>query len=228
MTDVPAFLGRVPLFAGLSDEDLRAVAAIGRVRRVARGEPLFLAGQEAEGFWVVLAGGVKLAKLSPAGKEQILHVHGAGETFAEAVLAEGMRYPVGAYATEDGTEALLVPRRDFQALLGRRPVLATNLIARLSQRLREMATIVEDLALREAPARLARYLLDLAGADADPGAAVTLPMKKGELAALLGTRQETLSRALRHLSDLDLIEVEGQTIVLLDPDGLQDAAEGES
>jgi CRP/FNR family transcriptional regulator len=228
MTDAERIrvLSGVPLFSGLSSDEIAAIATVGRGRSLGKGETLFLAGQPAEGFWVVLSGAVKLLRLSPGGREQILHVHGPAETFAEATLAEGSRYPAGAIATED-SEVLLVPRAGFQSLLARRPVLATNLIARLSMRLREMAVLVEDLSLREAPARLARYLLDLVEEGARPGTIVSLPIRKGELASLLGTRQETLSRAFRHLADLDLVEVRGAAVELLDPDGLADAAAGE-
>lgn len=223
--DTARILASVPLFAGLEERDLLAVAGIGRHRKLGRGETLFLDGAPAEGLFVVLTGTVKLAKLNPAGKEQILHVHAPGETFAEATLAEGSRYPAGAAAL-DAAEVLLVPRAALQRLLGQRPVLATNLIARLSERLREMAALVEDLSLREAPARLARYLLDLAGDAKQSGVALYLPIRKTELAAFLGTRQETLSRALRQLMDTGLIEVRGAEVTILDFDELDLLAEG--
>ena len=218
-------LAKVPLFVGLTEDDLGALAAIGRRRTLERGEILFLSGTPAEGFFVVLFGRVKLSKLSPAGKEQILHLHGPGETFGEAALGDGARYPAQAVATKP-SEVLLIPRAEFQELLGRRPVLATNLIASLSRRIRDMALLVEDLSLRDAPARLARYLLDLTGASAGAGAVLTLPMSKGELASLLGTRQETLSRGFRLLADAGFVEVNGGDVTILDPAGLSDMAEG--
>jgi CRP/FNR family transcriptional regulator len=69
--------------------------------------------------------------------------------------------------------------------------------------------------------------MDLAGGDAERGTRVTLPMRKGELALLLGTRQETLSRAFRRLADARMIRVDGGNVVLLDPDRLEDVALGE-
>lgn len=218
-------LARPPMFRGLPVEDLSALADIGLPRSFAKGESLFVEGRPSSGFFVVLLGSLKLYKLSFAGKEQILHVHGPGETFAEATLPEGARYPASAQALED-CRVLLIPRADFQRLLGRRPALATNLIARLSQRIRQMVALVEDLSLREAPARLARYLLEIAGDDPKAGAVVTIPMLKGELASLLGTRQETLSRVFRKLSDAEVIEVRGADVVILDPGRLLDAADG--
>ncbi|MCU0724730.1 MAG: Crp/Fnr family transcriptional regulator [Planctomycetes bacterium] len=220
-------LSRSPLFRGLPGEDLSALAGIVVPRVVAKGEPVFLEGAPSEGFFLVFVGKVKIVKLSPAGKEQTLHVHGRGEPFAEAALEEGARYPATAIAVDD-SRVVLVPRREFQRLLAKRPAIATNLIARLSQRIRQLVALVEDLALREAPARLARYLLDLAGEGAEAGAAVMLPIRKVELAALLGTRQETLSRALRKLADRRVIRVRGAKVTLLDPNRLADLAAGET
>jgi CRP/FNR family transcriptional regulator len=220
-------LANSPLLCGLPAEDLAALVRIVVVRAIGKGHPVFLEGAPSDGFFLVLSGKVKVVKLSPAGKEQTLHVHGRGEPFAEAALEEGACYPATALAVEDARVAL-VPRREFQRLLARRPAIATNLIARLSLRVRQMVALVEDLALREAPARLARYLLDLAGDEAGPGDAVTLPIRKVELAALLGTRQETLSRVLRRLSDSRVIRVRGAKVALLDPERLADIASGES
>jgi CRP/FNR family transcriptional regulator len=221
-----AAMTAAPLFRGLSEDDLDALLGIARSRKLEKGETVFREGQEAEAFFLVVTGQVKLIKLSPAGKEQILHIHGPGGSFAEATLAEGSRYPASAVATEAGA-VLVFPRRGFQQLLAKRPGIATNVIARLSQRLREMTRLVEDLSLREAPGRLARYLLELAGEEPPSGAEVRLPVKKGELAALLGTRGETLSRVFRKLTDVGAIEVKGANVTLVSPEILEDVSEGE-
>ena len=218
-------LSRSSLFRGLPSADLAALGDIGRLRPMAKGEVLFLAGDPADAFFLVVTGRVKLAQTSPAGREQILHVHGPAETFAEGTLPEGSRYPATAIATEEGA-VLRFPVEAFRGLLGRRPGIAANLVARLSQRLREMAALVEDLSLREVPARLARHLLELAGGAPADGTVVRLPGTKGDLASRLGTRPETLSRALRRLSDAGLIDVDGGQLRLLDPDMLRDLAEG--
>jgi CRP/FNR family transcriptional regulator len=211
-----------PLFRGLPEDDLSALLGVAGSRSHRKGETIFREGGEAEGFFLVLEGQVKLFKLNPAGKEQILHIHDEGDTFAEATLTAASRYPASAVATADAV-VLCFPRRDLEALIARRPAIATNLIARLSQRLREMAGLVEDLSLRDAPARLARYLLELDSGDE----VVTLPVKKGELAAWLGTRSETLSRVLRKLSDAGVISVKGSEVTIRDREHLLDLADGE-
>ncbi len=224
-SEARAALTRGPLFRGLPPEDHEALLRIAVPRAYRKGQAVFLEGAPSEGFYLVVSGAVKVLKLSPAGKEQTLHVHGPGEPFAEATLQEGARYPASAEAVE-AARVLLFPRREFQTLLARRPALATNLIARLSLRIRQLVALVEDLALREAPARLGRYLLSLAGPDPAPGAEVRLPMRKIDLAALLGTRQETLSRAFRRLTDLRAIRVRGARVTLRDPERLADLAAG--
>ena len=224
--DTVRIMGQTPLFRGLDEEDLVALRGIAGSRRYPKGRTVFREFEEAQGFFLVLSGQVKLFKLSPAGKEQILHIHDAGGTFAEATLAAGSRYPASAVATEDST-VLCFPRRDLTALVGRRPAIAMNLIARLSQRLRQMAALVEDLSLREAPGRLARYLLELAGEDARTDVVVTLPVRKGELASYLGTRGETLSRVFRKLSEAGVIVVNGAQVTIHDPEHLTDIADGE-
>jgi CRP/FNR family transcriptional regulator, dissimilatory nitrate respiration regulator len=220
-------LSRPPLFRGLPEEDLLALRGIGLPRSFEKGELIFRQGEPSRGFYLVIGGVVKLYKLSLAGKEQILHVNGPGQPFAEAALGVGARYPANAEATEAAT-VLLFPREEFTRLIGRRPDLAANLIARLSQRVREMAALVEDLSLREAPSRLARHLLDLPGKKTADGISIELPMKKGELASLIGTRGETFSRILRKMSDAGIITVTGTRVLIRDPLKLESLAAGES
>ena len=221
-------LRRVPLFSGLEAEDLESLLAIARERRHARRARVFAEGEEAQGFYVVVSGRVKLYKLSPEGKEQILHLTGPGQAFAEAALFAGGGYPATAECLS-AARLLFFPRGAFLALLGTRPQLALNIIAGLSWRLREFVRLIEELALQSASARVAKYLLDEAlrtGAGHEPGAVVELAVSKGQLAARLGTAGETLSRTLAKLRDRGALRVEGRRITLLDPDALERTAAG--
>jgi CRP/FNR family transcriptional regulator len=104
------------------------------------------------------------------------------------------------------------------------PSLALNLLAIMSKKLRQFAAQIENLSLKEIPARLASYLIYLAE-EQGSGDAVTLNVSKGQLASLLGTIPETLSRIFAKLSGQNLIRVEGSRISLLDRQGLEDLAE---
>ncbi|MBW2473760.1 MAG: Crp/Fnr family transcriptional regulator [Deltaproteobacteria bacterium] len=214
-------LKNVPLFAGLSESDLDDLMAIVRINEHPRGELLFSDGEEAAGFFIVLDGKVKVYKLSPEGKERILHVIQPGGTFAEAaIFGEGL-YP--AYAEPlQASKLLFLPKDAFLALLRENSRISINMIAGLSKFLRQFANQIEDLTFKDVPSRLARYLMDLSrGAKKT----VVLPISKSQLASNLGTVSETLSRTLRKLSEDDLISVSGKTVEIIDFDRLEELAE---
>jgi len=171
---------------------------------------------------VILDGRVKVYKLSARGDEQILHLYGPGETFGEAAMWSGGHFPAHAEAV-DHCRLLIVSRETLRRAITRQPDLAMGMMAGLSAKLREFNALIEDLSLREVPARLARVLL--AEADAAGGATFRLPQTKRHLAAQIGTVAETLSRALGKLRKQGLIDVSGSTITILDADALAELAE---
>src|SRR5210317_1031694 len=153
-------LKNVPLFAGLSESDLDDLMAIVRINEHPRGELLFSDGEEAAGFFIVLDGKVKVYKLSPEGKERILHVIQPGGTFAEAaIFGEGL-YPAYAETLQSST-LLFLPKEGFLNLLMDNGRISINMIAGLSKFLRQFANQIEDLTFKDVPSRLARYLMDL-------------------------------------------------------------------
>jgi len=214
-------LKNVPLFAGLNESDLDDLMAIVRINEHPRGELLFSDGEEAAGFFIVLDGKVKVYKLSPEGKERILHVIQPGGTFAEAaIFGEGL-YP--AYAEPlQASKLLFLPKDAFLALLRDNSRVSINMIAGLSKFLRQFANQIEDLTFKDVPSRLARYLMDLSRGTKQT---VVLPISKSQLASNLGTVSETLSRTLRKLSEDDLISVSGKTVEIIDFDRLEELAE---
>jgi len=218
------------LFAGLDESGLAEIETATTKRHTARGEMLFYEGDAATSFFVVGSGKVKVFKLSPDGKEQILMIAKPGDTFAEAAIFNDSRYPAGAEAIED-SELLVINRERFLALLGRNPHMAFSLIARLSQLLRKLTALVEGLSLTDVTTRVAHYLLRQAErAAAKKGATgnditLTLPEKKAVLASQLGTIPETLSRSLAKLSKEGIIEVDGPRIHVVDIDRLREMME---
>ena len=210
-----------PFFAGLSDVDIEALMGIARVRESSRGELLFSDGEKAVGFFVVLDGKVKVYKLSPEGKERILHIIHPGGTFAEAaIFADGL-YP--AYAEPlQSSKLLFLPKEGFLNLLMDNGRISINMIAGLSKFLRQFANQIEDLTFKDVPSRLARYLMALSDG---VKVSVELPISKSQLASNLGTVSETLSRTLRKLSEDDLISVSGKKVEILDFERLEELAE---
>ena len=221
--DTP-ILQDVPLFRGLSEKQLDRLLSIGSRRRFVKEETIFSQGEDARGFFVVLSGRVKVFKLSLEGKEQILHLFGPGEPIGEVPVFAGETFPAHAQALE-ASELLFLPGQRLRELFREDPSLAMNMLGVLSRRLREFTRLIEDLSLKELPARLAAYILELQ--ELRPEAEeLTLDMTKGTLAKILGTSQETLSRMFRRMSEAGLIEVRRSTIRILDEDRLVDVAEG--
>ncbi len=210
-----------PLFGGLSDENLDALMEIARVKEHPRGELLFSEGEKAEGFFVVLDGKVKVYKLSPEGKERILHIIHPGGTFAEAAIFGDGLYP--AYAEPlQSSKLIFLPKDGFLGLLRDNSQISINMIAGLSKFLRQFANQIEDLTFKDVPSRLARYLMELSRGKQQ---VVDLPISKSQLASNLGTVSETLSRTLRKLSEDDLITVSGKTFEIHDFDRLEELAD---
>ncbi|MFH1138295.1 MAG: Crp/Fnr family transcriptional regulator [Pseudomonadota bacterium] len=213
-------IAAIPLFEGLADAQLDSLASIAHSRDYERGRTIFSEGDEAAGLYVVAAGRVKIYKMAPDGKEQILHLFGPGELFGEVAVFSGRRFPAYAEALEK-CGAIFFPRSALLELIGRNPDLALGMLAILSIRLRRFTHLIEDLSLKEVPGRLAAYLLFLSARE---GAAsdLELDVTKTQLAGLLGTIPETLSRMLAKMSREGLIEVDGKRIRLLDREGLED------
>lgn len=207
------------LFSGLSDPELDEVVAITLLKSFARSESIFFEGDKGDGFYMVAEGQVKIFKMSLDGKEQILHIFGPGEPFGEVPIFHGQPFPANAMALVKSS-LLFFPRSKFIALVTAKPSLALNMLAMLSLRLRRFATQIENLSLKEVPGRLAAYLIYLAE-EQGSSAQVTLDIPKGQLASLLGTIPETLSRIFAKMSEEGLIRVDGRVIHIDNFEGLQ-------
>lgn len=218
-------IGGVPLFKGLEERFLSSVENVAIRNRYDKRRTIFLDGGEASGFYVVLSGQVKIFKVSPEGKEQIIHIYGPGASFGEVPMFEGGRFPANAETTRD-SELLFFPRRELLLLMKREPELSMNMLGEMARKLRAFTVQIENLTLKETPQRLAAYLLDISERE-DGANEVTLDMTKGHLAGLLGTAQETLSRVLARMSEAGLIEVRGRRIILMNKDRLEALADGD-
>ena len=215
----------IPLFSGLNESEFKDITGICRNKSYKKGEVIFNEGDVGDGFYIVEKGKVKIFKLSFGGKEQILHIYGPGKPFGEVPVFTGKNFPASALAVEK-SDLIFFPRKDFITRITENPSLALNMLAVLSMRLREFTVMVENLALKEVPARLASYLGVLTR-EQDNMKMVTLPVSKNQLAGLLGTTPETLSRIFNKMSGEKLIEVDRGSISILDAEGLADMAEGQ-
>ena len=218
------------LLSGLDKKARESIARLAIDRKVPAGQTVIRDGEPADGFYVVLDGKVKVYKLAPDGRQQILHVFGPGQAFAEAAMFAGETFPAFAETLAESRLAFF-PRDRFLKGLGENPGLAFGLIASLARLCRQLTGLVEQIALTDVAGRLARYLTDLArrkGVPLEKGQSVRLDMPKGELTRQLGTVPETLSRAFARLAAADLIAVDGKVITFRKAAGLEALAGGQT
>ena len=205
------------LFTGLPAPDLENIAAITLVKALEKGDYLFHESDPAQGFYVIQRGAVNVHRVNAAGKEQIIHVFRAGESFAEATLATTAGYPADARALEP-TQVLLVQKAGILELLKRQPELGLRMLGSMSGHLRALVGQLEDLTLKDVETRLANWLVKRC--PNPPGEApvkIELTMTKRVLAAELGTVSETFSRTLAKFREQKLLAVKGQTLTVLSP-----------
>ncbi|MDA3898479.1 MAG: Crp/Fnr family transcriptional regulator [Desulfobacteraceae bacterium] len=207
------------LFDGLPEHHINELLNIAREKEYNKNELIFSEGDEGNGFYINVEGMIKIFKLSAEGKEQILHIFGPGEPFGEVPVFSGQTFPANAESLSK-CRALFFPRKSFINLITENPSIALNMLAVLSLRLRRFTIQVENLSLKEVPGRLAAHLLMLFH-EQEKTDIINLNISKSQLASLLGTIPETLSRILRKMGDQSLIDVAGRKIKLLDIDGLE-------
>lgn len=220
--DVEKILRKTPLFANLTEEEMRALAPRVSKKRFKRGALLFGEGDPCTGLFLVASGKVRIFKLSATGREQVLAVEGPGSSFAELPVFDGGNYPAAATALEDA-EVLFVSRKDFQNFCREHPDVALKVIAVVGSRLRRLVGIIEELSFTTVRQRLIALILRLAqaGAPSKAGVLVELTKSHQDLAAELGTVRELISRNLSRLQAEGFLEVDGRKIVVKDLAGLK-------
>jgi len=218
-----AVLRKTPLFAGLSEDEMRALRRRVSSKQYNRGEILFSEGDACRGLFIVGRGKVRIFKLSASGREQILSVEGPGSSFAEVPVFDGGKYPASAAATEEA-EMLFISRKDFQDICREHPEVALKVIAVVGARLRRLVGIIEDLSFTTVRQRLIALILRMAQASSarsSEGVHVELTKSQQDLAAELGTVRELISRNLGRLQAEGYLDVSGRSIIVKDLAGLK-------
>lgn len=205
------------LFTGLSQVDLSNIADTTVLKSLEKDEYLFHEGDPAHGFYVVQRGSINIHRVNAAGKEQMIHVFRAGDSFAEVALATERGYPADARALEP-SQVLLIQKAGILTLLKRQPELALRMLGSMSSHLRVLVGQLEDLTLKDVETRLANWLVKRCpDPQSETPVRIELAMTKRVLAAELGTISETFSRTLAKFREQKLIAVKGKIVTVLSP-----------
>ena len=191
-----------------------------------KGQVIFREGQLCPGVFIVGQGLVRVFKSGPGGREHVLHMVGPGGSFAEIAAMGSFPLPASAEALKK-TTCVLLPQDRFRQALAEDHELCLGLMASMTVWVRRLVTLMEDITLRDAAGRLARFLLELSSDNPSPDVTVKLPGLKRHVASHLNLTSETFSRTLRRLVESGLIEeVDKDTMRLLQPKKLRQVAEG--
>lgn len=230
MYDNRGILRETPLFAGLSESSLTALSAICRRRQAPAGETLFLKGDAGHHLYVIVGGVVRIATVSPTGREMMLNLMTTGDIVGEIAVLDGGERTAEATVDEDAT-LLVIERGDLMALLRRDAEACLALLAACAGRLRWVSLLLEEAAFQPLPARLARRLLLLGAAFGRPvedGIRIGLRLSQRDLAAHVNVSRESINKVLKDWDAQGLIQRDGPHIVLRRPDQLARLCETES
>jgi CRP/FNR family transcriptional regulator len=212
------FLHSIPYFRALDSEEIKRTVKETLEHSFAKGEVLFLEGEPCRGLYIVKTGWIRIFKSSPEGREQVLLTAGEGTTFNDVPVFDGGPNPASASALEPST-VYIIPRETLLSLVADSPV-ARSIIELFAARLRHLTTVVEDLSFRSVVSRLAKMLLDLAVAE---GGRSPIPrLTQDEMATIVGSVRDVVGRALKALEKTNAIKIEGQHILVTDPEKLKE------
>jgi CRP-like cAMP-binding protein len=220
---VAAALGRVPLFASLSQEQIEGIARVARRHRYDRDAVIFLQGDSGDTFYVILSGQVKVSVSSADGQEAILVMLNAGESFGEFALLDDQPRSATIEATRP-TEVLALRKGDFHRLIRQTPDIAFGLLQVMTRRLRDTDQLVQDAAFLDVAERLAKKLLNLMeihGKPAERGTEIDVYLPQHDLAAMIGATRESVNKQLGAFRDRGVLTYDRQRITILRPDLLR-------
>lgn len=224
MCDSLNILKKTPFFQGIPEAELSLVAQILVERSYRKHMLLFMEGEKGEAVHFVLEGKVKIYKTSEDGREHILDIAVPGDVFAEVVLFQEVPYPATAEVIEDGRIAF-IRSIDLERLLFEHPALAVGVIRMLNRRLMAAQAQIKSLALQDTHSRTAEILLRLAsehGIHTPQGIQLDLALSRQELANLVGTTRETVTRVLTSFKKAKILEMDRSVIRITNLEKLKD------
>lgn len=204
---------KVPIFASLSDEDLAKVSAMIKHRKYSKGQALILEEQPSDTLYIIQQGQVKLLKITPQGKDQILHILSTGEFFGELNIFNSDELSnFSAYALKS-TEICMLTKDDMEQLIEQNPDIALKLLKTITKRLAHTENLAQSLATKDPEIRIAYMILELGHKYGKPGKEqikVKLPLSREEMANYVGVTRETISRKFSKFEQMGVIEINGQ------------------
>ncbi|MGJ7044754.1 Crp/Fnr family transcriptional regulator [Thermoanaerobacterium thermosulfurigenes] len=217
------YLRKIPYFNVLSEKSLFEISKIALVKEYKKNTVIFYEGDEGDAIYFVKKGKVKISKISQQGKEHIIRIMEDGDIFAESLLFIGGKYPATAEAIED-SKIIVLKNKDIENLILNNNEVALGIIKLMAKRLQNVAVIIENLALKDSLGRTVSILLTFArekGIQGKDGIAIELNLNRQDLANMVGTSRENMTRILSQLDKEGVIKLERHAIVIKDVNALK-------
>ena len=219
-----AFLNTIALFSGLSQTEVERIKPYFYPRKFRRGEVIFLKGDPCQALYIVRSGQVKLSEMSENGREQALFILTPGDFFDVVSIFDGGPYPTTATALSD-VLLYAIRKQDVLTIARQYSAVANAVLPYLGGMLREMAELVADISFESVPVRIAKLILryaEIQGVPTPDGVRVKRTLTHQEIADIVGTDREVVTRSLRDLQEQGVIEMEqGKQILIRDVGKLQ-------
>lgn len=218
----------LPLFQDMSDADLDVFLDHALVRRVAQGEAVFKQGQQADSFFLLLNGRLKVTQVTGDGQQVIVRVVHPGELFGFAVALQRPDYPGTALAVMD-SDILVWPSELWAQLIEYNGRVAVSAIQTMGKQLEEAHTRIREMSTQEVERRVAHAILRLslqAGRCEEGRIEIAFPISRQDIAEMTGTTLHTVSRILSGWEAQGLVECGRQKVIVRDFGGLSRLAEG--
>lgn len=217
-----AILNELGHFRNLTPMELAFINEHTRRQRFEADELLFLQDEPCQGVYVVETGLVRVFRISPEGREQVLRLMRPGDAFNEVPVFDRGPNPASAQAVAPST-VLIVAADAVRTLVRTNPTVAEEVLALFASRLRHLVMLVEDLSFRQVAARLARVLLQTERPAAGVGAGLEaqIELTQQELAALAGTGREVVARTLKEFARLGIVHLDRGHVSIIDRAGLE-------
>ena len=218
--DTQEFVCNIPYFNGLSEDEHQSIKKLAIERHFERGDIIIYEGDRATALYIVCSGAVKIFKTSIEGKEQILSIARPGDSFNDVgIFDEGLN-PASAQAMGEAV-IFELGQNELNVIIRNHPIVAHNTIKILAEQVRDLVTLVEDLSFRHVIGRVAKILLEYAGADTNDGPRLT----QQEMAAMAGSAREVVGRSLKALEEDGLIKLNRHKVTITDMDALRGLVE---
>ena len=219
------FLKKIKLFADLPRELLEKISELVITKTYDKGDVIFTEGSPGEAFYFLHSGRAKASKLFPGGQEIIICTLGPGDIFAEVtLLKKEQNYPVTATALVK-SEVGFINNRDLEDLLKNNPSMALELIRQQNEKLLEAHYRIRNMGFTDVSARTVSILKKLSenfGKETEEGIVINFTLSRQDLASIVGTTRETVSRVISSLKNQGIIEIKEKRIIIKDMDEMEE------